>query len=84
MPAARQLRAHLVIRNGRDMRLVRSPATLRNLASNEVAIEIIVNAPATPPLAATVTIDLPAPAPVTAEVGGINYGDEEDYREEGE
>lgn len=76
------LRTHIVIRNGDEMRLVRRRPL--NLASNEVAIEVIINAPVTPQVVASVTVDLPTPPPATATVGVITYADEDDYREEGE
>lgn len=67
------LRGWIIIRNGHEMRLVsRRP----DLLSNEVAVEVRVNAPEPPRIVGVVTIDLPEPPPATAEAVAIQYPEE--------
>lgn len=68
------IRAWLIIRNGEELRVVRTrPA----LAANEVAVEIIINAPQPPRIVGTVTIDLPEPPPAIAKAVAIEYPEAE-------
>lgn len=67
----KKLRAWIIIRNGDDLRLrLNKPI----LAANEVAVEVIINAPSPPRIVGTVTIDLPEPPPATARAEAIEYG----------
>jgi hypothetical protein len=63
----------LIIRNGDDLRLAKKRPVL---AANEVAVQIVVNAPTPPRIVGTVTVDLPEPPPATASVETIEYGAE--------
>jgi hypothetical protein len=56
------------------MRLVRRKPYLE---MNEVAVEVVVNAPQPPRYVGTVTIDLPEPPPAFAKAEAIEYAEEE-------
>lgn len=66
----RTIRTWLVIRNGDELRLVK---TRPQLAANEVAVEVVVNAPTPPRIVGTVTVDLPAPPPAIAKAVAVEY-----------
>lgn len=70
----RTIRAWIVIRNGEELRLTKRRP---DLASNEVAVEVVIKAPTPPRIVGTVTIELPEPPPATAESVAIQYPDEE-------
>lgn len=69
------LRAWVIIRNGTDLRLVRTKPVLN---PNEVAVEVVIKAPSPPRIVGTVTIELPEPPPATAEAVAIEYGEHDD------
>lgn len=67
------IKCWLVIKNGADVRVVK---TRPLLAPNEVALEVIINAPSPPRIVGSVTVDLPAPPPAHATVEVVEYPDE--------
>jgi hypothetical protein len=67
-------RVWLILRNGRDIRLVRNRPTL---LPNEVAIEVNIKAPSPPRIIASVDIELPDPPPAFASATIQEYEEPE-------
>lgn len=68
-----KLRGFLVIRNGVDVRWVK---TMPRLAPNEVAIDVTVTAPGPPRIVATINVDLPQPPPAIVDAAVLPYPEE--------